>query len=189
MTRLSSFVAAKKHDSIAEFRATICSAIALACTVVKTETAKYFTCGRFPTQASDEHLPVRKGRTTYKSHLKIYAHKKFANRSSHTIISCERNKNHLAEIRLFAAKNLPWIVLEVDFGGSRGLLAIRLHFSYNYKLNKTGRPPLRTRGYYIRIGSWWVVIWRHLELAPMLLIDCELWSSVIGPRKLVSRRR
>lgn len=46
-----------------------------------------------------------------------------------------------------------------------------------------------TRGYYIRIGSWWVVIWRHLELAPMLLIDCELWSFVIGPRKFPSRRR
>ena len=129
-------MAAEKHDSIAEFRGTICSAIALTCTVFKTETTKYFTCGRFPTQASYEHLPVRKGRTTYKSHMKIYAHKKFTNSSSHTIISCERNQSQLAEIRLFAAKNLPRIVLEVDFGGSRGLLAIRLHFSYNYKLNK-----------------------------------------------------
>lgn len=33
-----------------------------------------------------------------------------------------------------------------------------------------------TRGYYIRIGSWWVVIWRHLELAlcSWLIVSCGL---------------
>jgi len=64
--------------------------------------------------------------------MKIYAHKKFATSASHTIISCERNTNRLPKIHVTAANNLPRIVLEVDFGGSRGLLAIRLHFSYNY---------------------------------------------------------
>ena len=131
---------------------------------------KCLTCGSFPTQASDEHLPVGEERTADE----IYAHKKFAQVTPS--LRSNETRSRLAEIQLAETSNLPWIVREVDFGGSWGLLAIRLHFPTTTTKQEIGQR-IPTRGYYIRIGSWWVVIWRHLELAPMLVIDLSCGLS------------
>jgi len=111
VTHLSSFCRRKKPNSIADFGEVHCSANALE-HIVSTGLNKFLTCGSFPTQASDEHLPVGEERTADE----IYAHKKFAQvtpsfRSNET-------RSRQAEIQLTEAINLPWIVLEVDFGGS-----------------------------------------------------------------------
>ena len=51
---------------------------------------------------------------------------------SHTIVLWKQSKNRTLNFYVTKAKLVPWVVLEVDFGGSRGLWAFCLHFSYNY---------------------------------------------------------
>ena len=116
--------------------------------------------------------------------MKIYAHNKFAISLSHTIISCERTRICWLKFTVWRRKTYPGSFWRSTLEAPEGCgLSASIFPTTTTKQEIGQRIP--TRGYYIRIGSWWVVIWRHLELASMPLIDCELvvvrdWSTKIS---------